>query len=69
LRSKEFDDVDVALTTRELARMIKSTGIDFADLEDEDYDAPFNKATGGGAIFGATGGVLEAALRTAARML
>ena len=69
LRSKEFDDVDVALTTRELARMIKSTGIDFADLEDEDDDAPFNKATGGGAIFGATGGVLEAALRTAARML
>lgn len=69
LRSKEFDDVDVALTTRELARMIKSTGIDFADLEDEGYDAPFNKATGGGAIFGATGGVLEAALRTAARML
>lgn len=69
LRSKKFDDVDVALTTRELARMIKSTGIDFADLEDEDYDAPFNKATGGGAIFGATGGVLEAALRTAARML
>lgn len=69
LRSKEFDDVDVALTTRELARMIKSTGIDFADLDDEDYDAPFNKATGGGAIFGATGGVLEAALRTAARML
>ncbi len=69
LRSKEFDDVDVALTTRELARMIKSAGIDFDGLDDEDYDAPFNKATGGGAIFGATGGVLEAALRTAARML
>ena len=69
LRSKEFDDVDVALTTRELARMIKSTGLDFTDLDDEDYDAPFNKATGGAAIFGATGGVLEAALRTAARML
>lgn len=69
LRSKEFDDVDVALTTRELARMIKSAGLDFADLDDEDYDAPFNKATGGAAIFGATGGVLEAALRTAARML
>ncbi len=69
LRSQEFDDVDVALTTRELAQMIKSAGLDFADLDDEDYDAPFNKATGGGAIFGATGGVLEAALRTAARML
>ena len=70
LRSEpEYDDVDVALTTRELARMIKRAGIDFAALEEEDFDAPFNKATGGGAIFGATGGVLEAALRTAARIL
>ncbi len=70
LRSDEkYDDVDIALTTRELARMIKRAGIKFADLEDEDFDAPFNKATGGGAIFGATGGVLEAALRTAARTL
>ena len=70
LRSNpEFDDVDVALTTRELARMIKRTGLDFASLPDEDFDAPFNKATGGGVIFGATGGVLEAALRTAARIL
>ena len=70
LRSEEaYDDVDVALTTRELARMIKRAGIQLTDLEDEDYDAPFNKATGGGAIFGATGGVLEAALRTAARTL
>lgn len=70
LRSNEaYDDVDVALTTRELARMIKRAGISFNELEEEDYDAPFNKATGGGAIFGATGGVLEAALRTAARTL
>ncbi len=70
LRSNEaFDDVDVALTTRELARMIKRAAINFADLQEEDYDAPFNKATGGGIIFGATGGVLEAALRTAARLL
>jgi len=70
LRSNpEFDDVDVALTTRELARMIKRAGLDFAALPDEDFDAPFNKATGGGVIFGATGGVLEAALRTAARIL
>ena len=70
LRSNpEFDDVDVALTTRELARMIKRAGLDFASLPDEDFDAPFNKATGGGIIFGATGGVLEAALRTAARIL
>lgn len=69
LRTFEFDDVDVALTTRELAKMIKGAGIKLEDMDDEDYDAPFNKATGGGAIFGATGGVLEAALRTAARML
>ncbi len=70
LRSDEnYDDVDVALTTRELARMIKRAGIDFTNLPEEDFDAPFNKATGGGAIFGATGGVLEAALRTAARIL
>lgn len=70
LRSDEkFDDVDVALTTRELARMIKGAGINFDDMPNEDYDAPFNKATGGAAIFGATGGVLEAALRTAAKIL
>ncbi|HCI60804.1 MAG TPA: ferredoxin [Ruminococcus sp.] len=69
LRTFDFDDVDVALTTRELAKMIKGAGIKLEDMDDEDYDAPFNKATGGGAIFGATGGVLEAALRTAARML
>ena len=70
LRSNEnYDDVDVALTTRELARMIKRAAIDFENLAEEDYDAPFNKATGGGVIFGATGGVLEAALRTAARAL
>lgn len=69
LRTFDFDDVDVALTTRELAKMIKGAGIKLDDMDDEDYDAPFNKATGGGAIFGATGGVLEAALRTAARML
>ena len=65
----DYDDVDVALTTRELARMIKRAHIDFADLKDEDYDLPFDKASGGGVIFGATGGVLEAALRTAARTL
>ncbi len=70
LRSEEaYDDVDVALTTRELARMIQRAGLKFEELPDEDYDTPFNKATGGGAIFGATGGVLEAALRTAAHTL
>ena len=66
----EFDyDVDVALTTRELARMIRTAGIDFTSLPDEKFDDPFKIATGGGAIFGATGGVMEAALRTAAHML
>ena len=62
-------DVDVALTTRELAKMIKEAGLVFTDLADEEYDNPFDIATGGGAIFGATGGVMEAALRTAAYKL
>jgi NADH-quinone oxidoreductase subunit G/NADP-reducing hydrogenase subunit HndD len=57
---------DSALTTRELAKMIKEAGIDFANLPDSDYDDPFGLASGAGAIFGATGGVMEAALRTAA---
>lgn len=57
---------DVALTTRELAKMIKEAGIDFVNLADGAYDDPFGLASGAGAIFGATGGVMEAALRTAA---
>ncbi len=62
-------DVDVAITTRELARMIKQAGINFRDLEDEKFDDPFHIGSGAGAIFGATGGVMEAALRTAAEVL
>ncbi len=62
-------DVDVALTTREIARMIKSAGIDFRALSDEKFDAPFGIGSGAGAIFGATGGVMEAALRTAAEVI
>ena len=58
-------DVDVALTTRELVRMINRAGINFSTLPDELYDDPFGVATGAGVIFGATGGVMEAALRTA----
>ncbi|POR03935.1 ferredoxin [Alkalispirochaeta sphaeroplastigenens] len=58
-------DVDVSLTTRELARLIKSSGIDFHSLADEEADAPIGAYTGAGTIFGATGGVMEAALRTA----
>ncbi len=68
-RTQAFDDVDVALTTRELGRMIKEAGIDFVDLADEKFDDPFETASGGAAIFGATGGVMEAALRTAAYKL
>lgn len=60
---------DAALTTRELAKMIKEAGIDFANLADSKFDEPFGTASGAGAIFGATGGVMEAALRTAAMKL
>ncbi len=58
-------DVDAVLTTRELARMIKEAGIDFANLPDGDFDSLMGESTGAGVIFGATGGVMEAALRTA----
>jgi iron-only hydrogenase group A len=59
-----YQDVDYVLTVREVARMIKEAGIDFASLPDEDYDAPLGIGSGAGVIFGATGGVMEAALRT-----
>lgn len=63
---EEFgDDVDAVLTTRELARLIKQANIKFAELPDEDFDAPLGESTGAGVIFGTTGGVMEAALRTA----
>jgi NADP-reducing hydrogenase subunit HndD len=65
----EYQDVDVSLTTRELAKMIKGAGIKFTDLKDKKFDNPFELASGAGAIFGATGGVMEAALRTASDML
>jgi NADH-quinone oxidoreductase subunit G/NADP-reducing hydrogenase subunit HndD len=58
-------DVDVVLTTRELGKMLKEAGIDFNTLQEEEYDHPFGITTGAGVIFGATGGVMEAALRTA----
>jgi len=59
-----YRDVDAVLTTRELARMIRSAGIDFINLEDESYDAPMGQYTGAATIFGATGGVMEAAIRS-----
>ena len=62
-------DVDASLTTRELARMIKQAGIDFKSLPDEEFDQPFGMATGAGVIFGTTGGVMEAAIRTVYEIL
>lgn len=62
-------DVDIALTTRELARMIKSAQIEFKNLPDSEFDPTLGVTTGAAAIFGATGGVMEAALRTAADTL
>lgn len=64
MSSYGYIDVDTVLTTRELAHLIKSAGIDFEHIEEEAFDAPFGITTGAGAIFGATGGVMEAALRT-----
>ena len=63
-RDSGFADVDAVLTTRELAKMIKVAGIDFANLPEEKFDEPMGISTGAGLIFGATGGVMEAALRT-----
>ena len=65
MNASGYRDVDVVLTSRELCRMIKEAGLDFANLPDEDYDEPMGIGTGAGQIFGATGGVMEAALRTA----
>lgn len=62
-------DVDYSLTTRELGRMIERAGINFLALEDEKFDEPLGISTGAGVIFGATGGVMEAALRTAVHTL
>ena len=64
-----YPDVDIALTTRELARMIDGAGIFFKHLPDEEFDTPFGESTGASTIFGATGGVMEAALRTAVEKL
>ncbi len=64
MNASGYRDVDYVLTTRELARMIKEAGIDFLNLKEEDYDAPMGEYTGAATIFGATGGVMEAALRT-----
>lgn len=65
MRDSGFKDVDFVLTTRELAMMIKQAGIEFDKLEDQHYDSILGESTGAAVIFGATGGVMEAALRTA----
>ncbi len=62
-------DVDISITTRELARLIRKVGIDFKSLPEEGFDDPLGESTGAGVIFGATGGVMEAALRTAVEKL
>lgn len=64
-----YPDIDVAITTRELGRMIERAGLKFTELPDEEFDLPLGASTGAGAIFGATGGVMEAALRTAAETI
>lgn len=64
-----YPDVDYSLTTRELGRMIESAGIYFKHLPDEEFDNPLGDSTGAAVIFGATGGVMEAALRTAVERL
>ena len=69
LKNNGMYDVDCVLTTRELARMIKQANIEFSELENEEFDNPMGAATGAGAIFGVTGGVMEAALRTASEIL
>ena len=64
LQNDNLQNVDIVITTRELARMIKQNNIDFVNLEEEKFDSPMGEATGAAAIFGTTGGVMEAALRT-----
>jgi NADH-quinone oxidoreductase subunit G len=69
MRASGYQDVDVSLTTRELARMIKQAGICFKDLPEEECDHMLGEYSGAGTIFGATGGVMEAALRTAKEVI
>jgi iron only hydrogenase large subunit-like protein len=65
---EHFYDVDYALTTRELARMFRAAGIDFTHLPEEPFDNPLGESTGAAVIFGSSGGVMEAALRTACEL-
>ena len=65
----DINDVDYVLTTRELAKMIHSRGMNLPDLPESKYDAPFGITTGAGLLFGVSGGVMEAALRTAYELI
>lgn len=65
MSSSGYQDIDAGLTTREIGHMIKQAGIDFTELEDREFDGLMGDSTGAAVIFGATGGVMEAALRTA----
>jgi iron-only hydrogenase group A len=69
MNASGFKDVDYGLTTREMAKMISEAGLSLPDLPKSDFDAPFGTATGSGVIFGATGGVMEAALRTVVELV
>ncbi len=69
MNSSGYQDVDYVLTTRELGQMIQEMGVDFTALPESDYDDPLGRSTGAAVIFGATGGVMEAALRTTYEVL
>lgn len=69
LAATGYQDVDIVLTTRELGKLIKQAGIDFVNLDDEDFDPTLGESTGAAVIFGTTGGVMEAAIRTVADIL
>lgn len=64
-----YQDVDISITVVELAKMIRTAGIDFDDLDDHPFDSPFGLGSGAGQIFGSTGGVMEAALRTVSEVV
>jgi iron-only hydrogenase group A len=69
MKSSGCQDVDYSLTTREAARMLKEKGIDLKEMPEEDFDDPLGISTGAAAVFGATGGVMEAALRSVYEIL
>ncbi|AVX21206.1 NAD(P)-dependent iron-only hydrogenase catalytic subunit [Carboxydocella sporoproducens DSM 16521] len=68
MQASSYQDVDIVLTTRELGAMLREAGLDLRNLPDEDFDQPLGQSTGAGVIFGTTGGVMEAALRTVAEV-